>query len=54
MSALPPGDPVAGVLRFWFEETKPKQWFAKNEASDVRARFLRLHEALAPSRTRPC
>lgn len=50
MSALPPqGDPVADVLRFWFEETRPKQWFEKNEAFDaaVRARFLSLHEALA-------
>jgi uncharacterized protein (DUF924 family) len=36
------------VLRFWFEETKPKQWFEKDEAFDteVRRRFLALHERL--------
>lgn len=30
------------VLRFWFEESVPAQWFQKNEAFDaeVRARFL--------------
>jgi uncharacterized protein (DUF924 family) len=50
MSALPPqGDHVADVLRFWFEETRPKQWFEKDETFDaaVRARFLALHEAVA-------
>jgi len=30
------------ILRFWFEETKPAQWFQKNEAFDelIRQRFL--------------
>ena len=37
------------MLRFWFKETRPKQWFEKDEAFDaaVRRRFLALHEALA-------
>jgi len=62
MSALPPQDDpphygplplqtgwVDEVLRFWFEETGPKQWFEKDEAFDaaVRRRFLALHEAVA-------
>jgi uncharacterized protein (DUF924 family) len=40
---------VADVLRFWFAETRPEQWFAKDEAFDaeVRRRFLALQEALA-------
>ena len=40
---------VDDVLRFWFDETSPKQWFEKDEAFDalVRRRFLALHEALA-------
>src|SRR5262245_58592235 len=48
MSGLP-HNWVGGVLRFWFEETRPKQWFEKGEAFDaeVRRRFLALHEALA-------
>ena len=47
MSALPPKeDDVDEVLRFWFEETRPKQWFEKDEAFDaeVRRRFLVLHD----------
>ena len=38
-----------GVLKFWFEETRPTQWFEKDERFDaeVRRRFLALHEALA-------
>jgi uncharacterized protein (DUF924 family) len=34
------------VLRFWFEETRPQQWFAKSDAFDaeVRRRFEGLHE----------
>jgi uncharacterized protein (DUF924 family) len=44
-----PEDWVDDVLRFWFEETRPKQWFEKDGAFDaqVRRRFLALHEALA-------
>ena len=39
---------VDEVLRFWFEETRPKQWFGKDAAFDgeVRRRFQTLHEAL--------
>jgi len=46
---MPQEDWVADVLRFWFEETKPKQWFEKDEAFDaeVRRRFLAQHEALS-------
>lgn len=46
---MPPEDWVDEVLRFWFEETGPKQWFEKDEAFDagVRQRFLALHERLA-------
>ena len=50
MGTLPPQkDDVDEVLRFWFEETTPKQWFEKDEAFDaeVRRRFLALHEAVA-------
>jgi uncharacterized protein (DUF924 family) len=41
-------DWVDDVLRFWFEETGPKQWFEKSDALDaeVRRRFLELHETL--------
>jgi len=52
---MPRSDWVDDVLRFWFEETKPKQWFMKDAVFDaeVRRRFLALHEALAaqPSET---
>jgi uncharacterized protein (DUF924 family) len=38
--------PIAatGVLRFWFEETSPQQWFGKDPAFDgqVRERFIGL------------
>jgi len=46
---MSPNDWVGNVLRFWFEDTRPKQWFGKDEAFDaaVRLRFLALHEALA-------
>jgi uncharacterized protein (DUF924 family) len=39
---------VDEVLRFWFEETKPEQWFEKEKAFDaeVSRRFLGLHETL--------
>ena len=34
------------VLRFWFEEVKPNQWFQKNEAFDaaIRDRFATTYE----------
>lgn len=37
-------DQAGEVLRFWFEETRPRQWFAKDPAFDglVRDRFLAL------------
>jgi uncharacterized protein (DUF924 family) len=37
------------VLRFWFEEATPEQWFKKSDAFDavLRGRFLELYEALA-------
>jgi uncharacterized protein (DUF924 family) len=40
---------VDEVLRFWFDETTPKQRFEKDAAFDaeVRRRFLALHETLA-------
>lgn len=39
---------VREVLRFWFEEATPEQWFRKDDAFDaaMRARFLALHERL--------
>ena len=46
-------DWVDVVLRFWFEETGPKQWFEKSDAFDaeVRSRFLAVHEGLAAEPT---
>src|SRR5262245_12677634 len=42
-------DWVGDVLKFWFEESTPEQWFKKDPAFDaaVRRRFLALHEVLA-------
>jgi uncharacterized protein (DUF924 family) len=39
---------VGDVLKFWFEQTEPDQWFEKDPAFDVsiRKRFLGLHESL--------
>ena len=39
---------VEDVLRFWFEQTEPNQWFKKEPAFDatIRERFLGLHEIL--------
>lgn len=36
---------IGKVLRFWFDELKATQWFAKSDAIDaqMRARFLALH-----------
>ena len=50
MGTLAPQDnDVDEVLRFWFEEAGPEQWFVKDQAFDaeVRRRFLALHEAFA-------
>jgi uncharacterized protein (DUF924 family) len=40
---------VGEVLRFWFAEAGPQQWFAKDAAFDAQVcgRFLALHETLA-------
>lgn len=40
---------VGQVLKFWFEQTAPDQWFTKDPTFDarVRQRYLRLHEILA-------
>lgn len=42
-------DWVSDVLGFWFEETRPEQWFKKDPAFDasIRRRFLALHEVQA-------
>jgi uncharacterized protein (DUF924 family) len=39
---------IAEVLRFWFEETKPQQWFTRDENLDaeIRRRFGALHASL--------
>src|SRR5580692_7505674 len=39
---------VVDVLKFWFEQTEPDQWFEKDPAFDasIRERFLGLHEGL--------
>ena len=39
---------VAEVLKFWFDKTKPDQWFKKDPRFDasIRERFLGLHEML--------
>jgi uncharacterized protein (DUF924 family) len=39
---------VQDVLRFWFERTRPNQWFEKDRTFDatIRDRFLGLHETL--------
>ena len=40
---------VRDVLRFWFEEAKPEQWFEKDDAFDraIRSRFGALHAEVA-------
>jgi uncharacterized protein (DUF924 family) len=39
---------VGEVLKFWFEQTAPDQWFEKDPTFDasIRQRFLGLHEIL--------
>ena len=39
---------VQDVLKFWFEQTQPDQWFEKDPTFDatIRDRFLGLHEAV--------
>jgi uncharacterized protein (DUF924 family) len=40
---------VADVLRFWFEEATPRQWFLRDDDFDaaIRVRFAALHARLA-------
>ena len=39
---------VGDVLKFWFEQTEPDQWFEKDPTFDarIRERFFGLHETL--------
>ncbi len=39
---------VGDILRFWFEELSPADWFAKSDAVDarIRDRFMALHDRL--------
>jgi uncharacterized protein (DUF924 family) len=55
MTDLPAGW-AAGVLRFWFEETKREQWFKKDDAFDrrLRDRFLDLHDEVAAAPDEAC
>ncbi len=41
------------VIRFWFEECSPSQWFRKDEAFDakMRERFLKMHGMVARGET---
>jgi uncharacterized protein (DUF924 family) len=43
-----PNDWADDVLRFWFDELKPDDWFERKDATDeaIRRRFLELHERL--------
>lgn len=47
MTARPTTENGEAVLNFWFEETKPFQWFRRDEGFDVvcSSRFGSLHEA---------
>ncbi len=48
---------VDEVLRFWFEETRPKQWFEKDEAFDAEVRAALPRRCTRPwprSRARRC
>ena len=42
------------VLRFWFEESSPKQWFVKDESFDakIRERFLDTYRAAREGKTK--
>ena len=41
------GDRASGILRFWFHQTRPRQWFSKDPAFDalLRNRFAGLTRA---------
>ena len=48
MSERPDSSRIDEVLRFWFEELTPDDWFGGGDAVDerIRERFLALHESL--------
>lgn len=47
--AVEPMATAQGVLRFWFEESTPEQYFTRDDAFDevIRARFADMHTAAA-------
>jgi uncharacterized protein (DUF924 family) len=47
---------AADVLRFWFEECRPEQWFKRDDALDqtLRERFLVLHAGIAALENEAC
>ena len=49
MTTSPALPTAADVLRFWFDEATPQQWFAKDAAFDaaIRTRFAALHAQAA-------
>ena len=49
-------DWVGDVLRFWFEDTAPKQWFDKDDAFDqaLRDRFVPVHKSIAALANEAC
>ncbi|MDA8444226.1 DUF924 family protein [Paracidovorax valerianellae] len=52
-TALP--DAACSVLSFWFEDSTPQQWFAKDDAFDaaIRQRFANLHHEAAQAQLWP-
>jgi uncharacterized protein (DUF924 family) len=52
---IPPGW-AANVLRFWFEECAPEQWFKRDDALDetLRQRFLTVHATVAALANEAC
>ncbi len=47
LQSRPGADATEAILKFWFEETKPYQWFRRNLDFDasVRTRFTALHQS---------
>ena len=52
LSSRPTPAAAASILKFWFNETKPDQWFRRDLALDAacRARFMALHQAARQGR----
>lgn len=52
MNARPTNTNGDAVLRFWFEESKPYQWFRRDDAFDaaIKARFGALYRAASEGR----